>query len=233
MRKKTSIKISKQVKETISRLGFIWMNGKRVENLCLVLSSLSKMSRSLVLQWKQEIRSGILKPASEYRIFGQTKIFVSNIGFGFVCRFNVLNGFPNIRCKDASSGNCLWVLRLELVDNPLPQTWQICGFSPVWVLMCHFSRPYQSNAFPHTLHGSIVFSLGLRPGPVRWIRMVEKNVLGEERGMSSCGFSTGHALQTILGKMDIWMWMARIHCGYTYMWFKIIMTHELGKTSHK
>ena len=54
----------------------------------------------------QFVDTQTVKPASEYRIFGRTHIFVSNIRFGFVCQFNILIGFPNIRSKDASSGSC-------------------------------------------------------------------------------------------------------------------------------
>ena len=41
-----------------------------------------------------------LKPASEYNIFGQTRIFVSNIKFGLICQSNMLFGCPNICSKD-------------------------------------------------------------------------------------------------------------------------------------
>ena len=47
----------------------------------------------------------LIKPASEYRIFGQTQIFVSNFIFGFVCHFNILIRFPNICSKVASRGS--------------------------------------------------------------------------------------------------------------------------------
>ena len=60
----------------------------------------------------------------------------------------------------------LWVLRLELVLKPLLHSGQMCGFSPVCVLMCLFKRLGLSNVFPQTLQGSIVFSFGLLPGPV-------------------------------------------------------------------
>ena len=43
---------------------------------------------------------GQLKPAFEYKILGQTRIFVSNIKFGFVRQSNILFGFPNIRNKE-------------------------------------------------------------------------------------------------------------------------------------
>ena len=42
----------------------------------------------------------IVKPAFEYKILGQTRIFVSNIKFGFVRQSNILFGFPNIRNKE-------------------------------------------------------------------------------------------------------------------------------------
>ena len=54
----------------------------------------------------------------------------------------------------------LCVLRLELVEKPLLQILQICGFSPVWVLMCLFSRLGRSKVFPQTEQGSMVFSRG-------------------------------------------------------------------------
>ena len=79
------------------------------------------------------------------------------------------------------SSSYLWVLRLELVENPFLQTGQICGFSPVWVLMCLFSRLGLSNSFPQTLQGSIVFFPGLRPGPVLWLGMQENDALGVGR----------------------------------------------------
>ena len=60
----------------------------------------------------------------------------------------------------------LCVLRLELVLKPLLHSGQIWGFSPVWVLMCLLRRLGLSNVFPHTVHGNMVFSLGLLPGPV-------------------------------------------------------------------
>ena len=47
----------------------------------------------------------LIKPASEYRIFGQTQIFVSNVRFGFVCHFNILIRFPKICSKVASRGS--------------------------------------------------------------------------------------------------------------------------------
>ena len=45
----------------------------------------------------------LIKPASEYNMFGQTQIFVSNIRFGFVCQSNTLFGFPNICSKDTET----------------------------------------------------------------------------------------------------------------------------------
>ena len=57
------------------------------------------------------------------------------------------------------------MLRLELVENPLLHTSHICGFSPVCVLMCLFSKLGRSNVLPHIAQGSRVFSLGRRPGP--------------------------------------------------------------------
>ena len=45
---------------------------------------------------KVTFRGGLVKPASEYNILGQTQIFVSNIKFEFVCQPNVLFGFANI-----------------------------------------------------------------------------------------------------------------------------------------
>ena len=56
---------------------------------------------------------------------------------------------------------CLWVLREDDVENPLLQTSQICGFSPVWVRWCRFSRLGLSKAFPQMWHGSIVLVLAL------------------------------------------------------------------------
>ena len=55
----------------------------------------------------------------------------------------------------------LCVFRLELVEKPLLQMLQMCGFSPVWVLMCLFSRLGRSKVFPQTEQGSMVFSRGL------------------------------------------------------------------------
>ena len=41
----------------------------------------------------------------------------------------------------------LWVLRLELVLKPLLHSGQMCGFSPVWVRMCRFSKLGRSNVW--------------------------------------------------------------------------------------
>ena len=41
-----------------------------------------------------------LKPASEYNVFGQTRIFGRNIRFCFVCKPNILFECPNIYSKD-------------------------------------------------------------------------------------------------------------------------------------
>ena len=59
----------------------------------------STLSQVIVIQVK--LQDGYqLKPAFEYRILGQTRIFVSNIKFGFVRQSNILFGFPNIRNKE-------------------------------------------------------------------------------------------------------------------------------------
>ena len=50
-----------------------------------------------------KIRTGTraLKPAFEYTVFGQTRIFVCNIIFEFARQSNIVFGCPNIRqyCK--------------------------------------------------------------------------------------------------------------------------------------
>ena len=47
------------------------------------------------------------------------------------------------------------VFRDEEVENPLPQTSQTCGFSPVCVRRCLFSRDGRSNVLPQKEQGSI------------------------------------------------------------------------------
>ena len=46
------------------------------------------------------VQSGFRSLHPSTIIFGQTRIFVSNIRFGFVCQSNILFGFPNICSKD-------------------------------------------------------------------------------------------------------------------------------------
>ncbi len=72
------------------------------------------------------------------------------------------------------------MFRLEDVENPLLQTSQMCGFSPVCVLMCRLSRLGRSKAFPQIAHGSIVFSLALRPGVAPVAEEIGRAVAEEE-----------------------------------------------------
>ena len=46
------------------------------------------------------------------------------------------------------------------MEKPLLQMLQMCGFSPVCVLMCLFNRLGRSKDFPQTEQGSMVFSRG-------------------------------------------------------------------------
>ena len=50
----------------------------------------------------------IVKPVSEYTVLGQTRIFVGNIRFEFVCQSNILFGAPNI-CNSCNICN-IWQL---------------------------------------------------------------------------------------------------------------------------
>ncbi len=50
----------------------------------------------------------------------------------------------------------LCVLRLDDVENPLLQTWHMCGFSPVWVRMWRFNKLGRSKDLPQTQQGNMV-----------------------------------------------------------------------------
>ena len=76
--------------------------------------------------------------------------------------FSAVNspGTENSTTNMFSGWSHLCVLRLELVEKPLLQMLQMCGFSPVCVLMCLFNRLGRSKDFPQTEQGSMVFSRG-------------------------------------------------------------------------
>ena len=108
------------------------------------------MGHSMIIQ----VARGRESFAAETALMGLFTTMNPPVNF---CKFiSDINRFNNFKY-------CLWVFRLEDVEKPLLQTSQMCGFSPVCVLMCRFRRLGRSKAFPQMWQGNMVFSRALRP----------------------------------------------------------------------
>lgn len=109
---------------------------------------------------------------NEYKVFRYTNIYLRFFSYHkpqvFECATRCLSKFPMQENRDPhASHKCglipvcrlLCVIRLSRYAKAFGQYKQVKGFSPVWLLSCIFSWPFQWKRLPQNLHSNFFSEL--------------------------------------------------------------------------